>query len=102
MQGLLDAIAHNPFAIGYTVYYYNEQIIRPGNKLKTIGIDGVFPNKQTISDLSYPYAAEVYAVIRSDTDKLSMAYKIYEWLQTEAGRETISKSGYILNQIERK
>jgi len=97
MQGLLDAIARNPFAIGYTVYYYNEQIIRPGNALKTIGIDGVYPNKQTISDLSYPYAAEVYAVIRSDMDKSSMAYKIYEWLQTEAGRQAISKSGYILN-----
>jgi len=97
MQGLLDAIAGDPSAIGYTVYYYNEQIVRPGNRLKTIGVDGVHPNKQTISDLSYPYAAEVYAVIRSDTDKSSMAYKIYEWLQTEAGRQAISKSGYILN-----
>ena len=97
MQGLLDAIAWNPFAIGYTVYYYNEHIIRPGDYLKTIGIDGVYPNKQTISDLSYPYATEVYAVIRSDTDKSSMTYKIYEWLQTEAGRQAISKSGYILN-----
>ena len=95
MQGLLDAIARNPFAIGYTVYYYNENIIRPGNKLKTIGIDGVYPNKQTISDLSYPYATEVYAVIRSDTDESSMAYKVYEWMQTEAGRQAISKSGYI-------
>jgi len=97
MQGLIDAIARNPFAIGYTVYFYNEQIIRPGNQLKTIGIDGVYPNKQTISDLSYPYATEVYAVIRSDTDKSSMAYKVYEWLRTEAGRQAISKSGYILN-----
>ena len=97
MAGLLDAIARNPFAIGYTVYYYNEQIIRPGNLLKTIGINGVHPNKQTISNRSYPYAAEVYAVIRSDTDKSSMVYKIYEWLQTEDGRQAISKSGYILN-----
>jgi ABC-type phosphate transport system, periplasmic component len=97
MAGLLDSIALNPFAVGYTVYYYNEHIIRSGNKLKTIGIDGVYPNKQTISDLSYPYTAEVYAVIRSDTDKSSMTYKIYEWLQTEAGRRAINKSGYILN-----
>jgi len=97
MQGLLDAIAQNPFAIGYTVYYYNEQIIRPGNLLKTIDIDGVHPNKQTISDRSYPYATEVYAVIRSDIDKSSMAYKVYDWLQTEAGKQAISKSGYMLN-----
>ena len=97
MQGLLDAIVRNPFAIGYTVYYYNEKIIRPGNALKTIGIDGVYPNKQTISNRSYPYATEVYAVIRYDIDKSSMAHQIYEWLQTEAGREAISKSGYVLN-----
>lgn len=97
MQGLLDEIANNPFAIGYTVYYYNEQIIRPGNRLKIIGIDGVYPNKQTISDRSYPYSTDVYAVIRSDTDKSSITYKIYEWLQTETGRQVISKSGYMLN-----
>ena len=96
MAGLIDAIARNPFAIGYTVYYYNEYIIRPGEQLKTIGVDGVYPNKQTIGDLSYPYAAEVYAVIRSDTDKSSMTYKIFEWLQTAVGKQKISKSGYII------
>ena len=97
MQGLLDAIGSDPNAIGYTVYYYNEYIIRPNEKfLKTIAIDGVKPNKQTITNRTYPYTAEVYAVIRSDTDKSSMTYKIYEWLQTEAGRQAISKSGYIL------
>ena len=95
MQGMLDAIASNSFAIGYTVYYYNEYIIRPGNALKTIGINGVHPNRQTITNRSYPLTAEVYAVIRSDTDVSSMTYKVYEWLQTERGREAISNSGYI-------
>ena len=98
MQGMLDAVGGlNPFAIGYTVYFYNEHIVRSGERLKTIGIEGVRPNKQTISDRTYPFVAEVYAVIRSDIDKSSMAYKVYEWLQTEAGRQTISKSGYALN-----
>lgn len=97
MAGMLDAVAGNRWAIGYTVYYYNEQIVRAGEWLKTIGIDGVHPGKQTISDRSYPYTAEVYAVIRSDTDTSSMTYKIYQWLQTDAGKQTISKSGYLLN-----
>jgi phosphate transport system substrate-binding protein len=98
MQGLLDAIGSDPNAIGYTVYYYNEYIIRPNERyLKTIAIDGVKPNKQSITNRSYPYTAEVYAVIRSDTDKTSITYKIYEWLQTIAGKQAISKSGYILN-----
>lgn len=97
MAGLIDAIAANPYAIGYTVYYYNEHIIRPGEKLKTIGIEGVQPSRQTISNRSYPLTTEVYAVIRSDTDRSSMAYKIYQWLQTDAGKKAIAKSGYIPN-----
>jgi phosphate transport system substrate-binding protein len=98
MAGLIDAIAGSPYGIGYTVYYYNEFIIRPDiSYLKTIAIDGVKPTEQTITNRLYPYTTEVYAVIRSDTDKSSMTYKVYEWLQTETGKKTISNSGYIPN-----
>jgi phosphate transport system substrate-binding protein len=98
MAGLIDAIAGSPYGIGYTVYYYNEFIIRPDiSYLKTIAIDGVKPTEQTITNRLYPYTTEVYAVIRSDTDKSSMTYKIYEWLQTATGKQTISNSGYIPN-----
>ena len=98
MAGLIDAIAHNPEAIGYTVFYYNEFIIRPKSEyLKTIAIDGVKPSKQTISNRLYPYTTEVYATIRSDTDQSSMTYKVYEWLQTATGKQAISNSGYIPN-----
>lgn len=98
MAGLIDAIANDPFALGYTVYFYNEYIIRPESGfLKTIGIDGVQPNEQTITNRSYPYTTEVYAVIRSDTDQSSMTYKVYEWLQTATGKQTIRNSGYIPN-----
>ena len=96
MAGIIDAVAWRPHAIAYTVYYYNDFIIRPHkDSLKKIAIDGVFPNKESLSNRSYPYTTEVYAVIRSDTDPSSMTYKIYEWLQTENGKKTISNSGYI-------
>lgn len=98
MAGMLDAIGGDPRAIGYTVYYYNEYIVRAGDSfLKAIAVDGVHPDKQTIANKSYPYTTEVYAVIRSDVNKSSMTYKVYEWLQTEAGKQVISKSGYISN-----
>ena len=90
MAGMLDAIASYSNAIGYTVYFYNEQIIRPGDKLKTIGVNGVQPNKQTISNRSYPYTTEVYAVIRSDTDRSSMTYKVYSGCK-QRQEETPSK-----------
>lgn len=95
MAGIIDEIVSNPTGIGYTIYYYNEQIIRPGDKLKTVAIDGIQPTKETISNATYPLTTQVYAIIRSDTDKSSMTYKIYEWLQTQTGKQAIAKSGYI-------
>ncbi|MGI6573359.1 MAG: PstS family phosphate ABC transporter substrate-binding protein [Fermentimonas sp.] len=97
MAGLLDEIATDPYGIGYTIYYYNEQIIRPGDRLKTIAINGVQPTKESIANRSYPLTTEVYAIIRSDMDKTSMTYKIHEWLQTTTGKQVITKSGYIPN-----
>ena len=92
----IDSVAHNVNSICYTLYYYKEQIVTHDVNVKTIAIDGIYPDKQTISNYSYPYAAEVYAVIRSDLDESSMAYKVYEFLQTETGKQIISESEYIL------
>jgi phosphate transport system substrate-binding protein len=97
MFPIIDSVAQNVNSICYTVYYYKEQIVTYDVKVKTIAVDGIHPNKETISNNSYPYVAEVYAVIRSDLDKSSMAYKVYEWLQTGAGKAAISESGYIPN-----
>ena len=94
MTGAFDAIEGDVNAICYTVFYYKENIA-PGYNAKSVTVDGVYPSKETISNKSYPYVAPVYAVIRSDLDKLSMANKLYEWLLTEAGRQTIIESGYV-------
>ena len=97
MFSTVDAVANNVNSICYTVYYYKEHIVTQNVAVKTIAVDGIFPDKETISNKSYPYVAEVYAVIRSDLDNSSMAYKIYEFLQTKAGKEIISESGYLPN-----
>ncbi len=94
MTGAFEVVDGNKDAICYTVYYYKEHIITY-TPVRSIAIDGVTPNKTSIANKSYPYVAEVYAVIRSDLDRSSMAYQIYSWLQTAAGKQTIQKSGYI-------
>ena len=96
MQGAYDVVQTDVNAICYSVYYYKEQILRT-SPTKTIAIEGVSPDTTTISNNSYPLVAEVYAIIRSDLDKLSMAYKLYELLQTQEGKRVISESGYIPN-----
>jgi phosphate transport system substrate-binding protein len=94
MAGAFDAVIYENNAICYTVYYFKEYMVT-GVDVKSIAINGIYPGRKTIGDKSYPYVAEVYAVIRSNLDKSSMAYKLYEWLQTEAGKQVIGESGYI-------
>lgn len=94
MTGTFDAVIYEEDAICYTVYYFKEYMVT-GVNVKSMAINEIYPDKETIGNNSYPYVAEVFAVIRSDLDKSSMAYKLYEWLQTEAGQQVISESGYI-------
>ena len=94
MQGAVDKVIKDVNSICYTVYYYKEHIVRD-EFTKYIAIEGIFPDKKNIGDNSYPLVAEVYAVIRADLSESTMAYKIYEWLQTEAGKQVIRKSGYL-------
>jgi phosphate transport system substrate-binding protein len=97
MAGALDRVAHDINSICYTVYYYLEYQSSDKFGVKSIAVNGINPTRASISDRSYPYVAEVYAVIRTDLNELSLAYKIYEWLQTENGRQVIGESGYIPN-----
>lgn len=95
MTGAFDVVNSDEYAICYTVYYYKEHIITH-TPLIGISINGVIPDKMNIANKSYPYVAEVYAVIREDLDTSSMAHQVYEWIQTEVGKQTISESGYVL------
>jgi phosphate transport system substrate-binding protein len=87
----------NPQAICFSVYYYKEMMIRNsyGNSVKTLAINGIEPNAQTIADKTYPYTAEVYAVIRSDLPEKSLAYKLYKWLQSIEGQKVVWENGYV-------
>jgi len=96
MQGAFDAVSSDINGICYSVYYYKEHILR-AKHTKTIAIENVYPDNNSIGNITYPLVAEVYAVIRSDLDQSSMAYKVYEFLQTEQGKEIIRKSGYLSN-----
>ena len=96
MIGVFDMVIRDPNAIGYTIHYYKEQIIF-GIPVKTISVDDIYPNKESIGNGTFPFVADVLAVIRSDLDQSSMASKLHELLQTEAGKKVIAESGYVPN-----
>ena len=84
--------------IGFSPYYYYSVIVDDGST-KAIGIDGVEMTKENIRNNTYPYTTEVYAAVRSDIDRNSTAYELFEFLTTPAGQAIINESGYVpLNQ----
>lgn len=84
--------------ICFSPHYYKEYIIRDAvgaGNVKSIEINKVYPDAKSIKNKSYPFVANVYVSIRSDVDHNSMTYKLYQWLQTEAGKRVIGESGYV-------
>lgn len=62
---------------------------------KYIGVNGIEPSKSTISNNTYPYVSEIYVAVRSDIDKSSNAYKLFEYLITASGQKVVKESGYV-------
>jgi len=82
--------------ICYTFKNYKDMIVRVSDyNVPNIAINGIFPNDETVNNRTYPFISEVRVAIRSDLDRNSMAYKIYDWLQSENAKSTIKECGFI-------
>ena len=86
-------IENDKNGIAYTPFYYFDTII-DDDGTKSIGVNGIAPSKETIIDGTYPYITEVYVAVRSDIDRNSMAYKLYEAL-VNSGSAVVEESGYV-------
>ena len=83
--------------ICYTFNNYKEMIVRvPDKEVPKIAVNGIFPDENTVKNETYPFISKVHVAIRSDLDRNSMAYKLYEWLQSENAKSTITECGFIL------
>ena len=87
----------NKNGICFTPHYYKEYMVPEKSHIRTLAVNGIAPNKKSIKNKTYPFVANVYVSIRSDTDTNSMTYKQYEWLQSESGKNVIAESGYVPN-----
>ncbi len=97
MGGLIDEIArydNTKNAIGYSVYYY-ANMMYTRDDLKIIAVDGVEPSNQTIADNTYPLITESYVAVRKDNKKAGAAYKLYDYIRSNMGRQAIIDAGYV-------
>ena len=99
MFAVYEELTRQPNGICFTPHYYKDFMVRDifdDRGAKTLAVNGIIPNKSSIENKTYQFIADVYVSIRSDVDSSSMAYKIYEWLQTETGKRVIRESGYVV------
>ena len=97
MMGVFPEVRSYEDAICYTFHAYKEiEAQFPDNEVPKIAINDIFPTENTIADGSYPFIIEVYVAIRSDLDRNSMAYKLYEWLQTDNVNPLLTECGFIV------
>ena len=86
----------NANSICYSFNTYKELQARvPESEVPRISINGIFPNESSVKNETYPLISKVHVAIRSDLDHNSMAYKLYEWLQSEDAKSTIRECGFI-------
>ncbi len=96
MMGVFGEVSKNPDGISYIFKNYKDEIVGRAHE-PVFAIDGIVPNTVTMRNRTYPLTTEVYAIIRSDLDRGSMAYKLYEWLQTESAKAVLEECGFTSN-----
>ena len=87
------AISEDPHGIGYSVFYYEENMA-PNEYIKLLAIGGVQPTLESIKNRDYPYTSEVYAVMRSASSPTSLETRLRDWLLTSDGQVLVAESGY--------
>lgn len=102
MEGLIEAVRAydgSPGAIGYTVYYYaNDMNMADG--LKVVAVEGNKPDADTIRSGAYPFTNPYYAVISASALEHSTTRQVFEWLQGPVGQSLIAHEGYVSIQEE--
>ena len=96
MSQVFSEIFYNDDAICYTFNNYkNMQARVPDSEVPKISINNIFPDEETIKNETFPFISKVYVAIRSDLDHNSMAYKLYEFLQTDDAKPLFKACGFI-------
>jgi phosphate transport system substrate-binding protein len=79
-------------AIGYS-YKYFATTMYPNSNSKLLKIDGVYPSINNISNSSYRFTYNFYAV--TNGEPTGNAQELIDWLLSPQGQDLIEKTGYI-------
>lgn len=87
-EGVIQAVAGQPGAIGYTLLgALPHATLDVEQAVRVLSIDGVAPNPLTTADQSYPLTVPLYWVSLSEPQGAGRA--LLAWLQSEAGQRQL-------------
>ena len=96
MAQVFSEIFENENAICYTFNNYKDMQARvPDSEVPKISINNIFPDEGTIKNETFPFISKVHVAIRSDLDRNSMAFKLYELLQSDDTKPVLTACGFI-------
>lgn len=78
-------------AIGYSYRYY-AMTMYPNPDSKLLAIDGIYPSNETITNGSYPFTDNFYAV--TNGQPLGNTKKLIDWILSNEGQYLIEQTGY--------
>ena len=81
-------------AIGYTVYYYAEDM-KMASGLKILAVDGVHPSDETIRSGEYSLLNNYYVLTAAGLPEDNPARILYRWLLSEEGQRLVDHEGYV-------
>lgn len=97
MGQLMEAVKSydgSPGAIGYSVYYYAEEM-KMAQGLKLLSLEGVAPTPKTIREEQYPLLNPKYVIIPADAEEGAPNRILYNWLLGDEGQRLVSHEGYV-------
>lgn len=80
-------------SIGFSFRFYVSDVAENGG-IKILSVNGVYPNKENISNKSYPVVADFYAVYRKDNENENVK-KVIDFLLSDEGKKIIEETGYV-------
>ena len=98
-----NTVECDPKGIAYSPYYFCSRMVGDLKNVKVLGINGVYPEKESIlagnagkATGAYPFSSYIYAAIRSDEPATSFSHQIYDLLCNDTkAKNIIDESGYI-------
>lgn len=94
MLSVFDELEYDWRAISYTPYYYKEFQMRD-TLIRSLSIDGIKPERNSLYKRTYPHCADVYVVSLTNLSDTTQAAKLRDWLLAPQGQRVVVESGYV-------